>query len=156
LIEIRALRHEDRDAMVAAVDSASDQSIYRRFFGARRHFTEQEISFFVDVDFLNHVALVAVIEENERPEIVGGCRYVVTDPGRAEIAFAVIDRYQGQGVGAILMKHIGILARAAGLRELIAEVLPENAPMLKVFRHSGFSVTTAREPGVIRVALRLH
>jgi hypothetical protein len=31
------------------------------------------------------------------------------------------------------MRHLAVIARAAGLKELIAEVLPENAAMRKVF-----------------------
>jgi hypothetical protein len=65
-IEIRALRPDDRDDLIAAVGRISAQSLYRRFFGARRQFTEQEIEFFANVDFVNHVALVAVAEENGR------------------------------------------------------------------------------------------
>jgi hypothetical protein len=99
-IEIRALRPEDRTELVAAVGRSSAQSLYRRFFGLRRHFTEQEIAFFTNVDFINHVALVVVTEENGRPEIIGGGRYVVLQPGKAEVAFAVVDEYQGQGIGA--------------------------------------------------------
>jgi GNAT superfamily N-acetyltransferase len=34
----------------------------------------------------------------------------------------VVDQYQGQGIGAVLMRHIAILARNAGLTDLIAEV----------------------------------
>ena len=43
----------------------------------------------------------------------------------------------------------------AGLRELIAEVLPDNIPMLKVLERSGLPFSTTREPGVVHVALRL-
>ena len=49
---------------------------------------------------------VAVMEEASRPVIVGGARYIVMEPGKAEIAFAVIDQYQGQGVGAALMRNL--------------------------------------------------
>ena len=69
--------------------------------------------------------------------VVGGGRFVVVRPGTAELAFAVIDVYQGQGIGAALMRHLTLLARAGGIKELIAEVLPENIPMLKVFHKSG-------------------
>jgi hypothetical protein len=79
-VEIRALRPDDRPELVAAVGRSSAQSLYRRFFGVRRHFTEQEIEFFTNVDFINHVALVVVTEENGRPEIIGGGRYVVLQP----------------------------------------------------------------------------
>jgi GNAT superfamily N-acetyltransferase len=128
-IEIRALRPDDRSELVAAVGRSSAQSLYRRFFGVRRHFTEQEIAFFTKVDFINHVALVAMSKENGRPVIVGGGRYVVLQPGKAEVAFAVVDQYQGQGIGAALMRHLVAIARETGIKELTAEVLPDNIPM---------------------------
>jgi GNAT superfamily N-acetyltransferase len=154
-VEIRALRLGDEAALIAAVGRASPQSIYRRFFGPKRDFTEKEIAFFVNVDFVNHVALVAEVEEGGQPAIVGGARYIVVKPGQAEVAFVVVDAYQGQGLGTLLMRHLAALARGAGLRELIAEVLPENALMLKVFENSGLRISTRREPQVVHVALDL-
>jgi GNAT superfamily N-acetyltransferase len=154
-IEIRALRPGDRDGLLAAVERTGTQSLFRRFFAVRREFSEKELDFFLNIDFVNHVALVAVAEMDGRGAIIGGGRYIVTEPGRAEIAFAVIDDYQRQGLGSILMRHLGKLARGAGLHELIAEVLPENTPMLKVFEHSGLPMATRREPGVVHVTLAL-
>ena len=154
-VEIRALRPDDRADLLAAVVRTSGQSLYRRFFAVRRSFTEPEIEFFLNPDFIDHVALVAVVEEGGRPAIVGGGRYVVMQPGKAEVAFAVVDQYQGQGIGALLMHHLGSIARGAELEELIAEVLPDNIPMLKVFEKSGFRLSIKREPQVLHVALRL-
>jgi RimJ/RimL family protein N-acetyltransferase len=154
-VEIRALRPDDRAGLLAAVGRTSTQSLYRRFFAVRRGFTEQEIAFFTNVDFVDHVALVAVVEEDGQPMIVGGGRYVVVQPGRAEVAFAVVDPYQGQGIGAAMMRHLAAIARGAGLQELIAEVLPENAAMIKVFEKSGLPVSTKRESGIVHVTLRL-
>jgi GNAT superfamily N-acetyltransferase len=154
-IEIRALRPADEGDMLAAVDRTSAQSIYRRFFGAKRHFSESDKAFFLNVDFVNHVALVAVAKESGRSVIVGGGRYIVVRPGTAELAFAVVDEYQGQGIGAALMRHLALLARAAGIKELIAEVLPENLPMLKVFQNSGLDLQTKHHAGVIDVTLNI-
>ena len=155
-LEIRALRPDDRADLSAAVGRVSDQSLYRRFFGVKRHFSEQEIAFFLNVDFVNHVALVAVVEESARPVIVGGARYIVVQPGQAEVAFAIVDEYQGQGIGAALMRHLAAIARQAGLETLIAEVLPDNSPMLKVFQKSGLSLGTRHEGGVVHATLRLR
>jgi RimJ/RimL family protein N-acetyltransferase len=152
-LEIRAIRTEDRVELLAAIGRTSTQSLFRRFFASKRGFTEQEISFFLNIDFVNHVALVVVVDEGGRPMIVGGGRYVIVQPGRAEVAFAVIDEYQGQGIGTALMRHLAGLARAAGLKELIAEVLPENVPMLKVFEKSGLHCGTKRESGIVHVVL---
>jgi GNAT superfamily N-acetyltransferase len=154
-IEIRALKPGDRDDLRAAVDRTSSQSLYRRFFGAKRHFSEKEVAFFVNVDFVGHVALVAVVEEGGHQVIAAGGRYVVQQPGSAEVAFVVTDRYQGQGVGAALLRHLAAIARDAGLREFTAEVLPENIPMLKVFEKSGLKMNTKRQPGVVHITLEL-
>jgi RimJ/RimL family protein N-acetyltransferase len=154
-VEIRALRPDDRDDLLAAVGRTSTQSLYRRFFAVRRSFSEQETDFFLNVDFVNHVALVAMADEGGRPTIVGGGRYIVVAPGQAEVAFAVVDAYQGQGVGAALMRHLTVIAGGAGLQELIAEVLPDNAPMLKVFEKCGLRLSTRRDAGVVHVTLRL-
>jgi GNAT superfamily N-acetyltransferase len=153
--EVRALRPEDRDGLVAAVGQISAQSIYRRFLTARRKFSDQEVSSAVNVDFVNHVALVAVVEENGASAIVGGGRYIVVNPGKAEVAFVVIDKYQGLGIGTKLMRHLTAIARRAGLREFIADVLADNKEMLKVFGKSGLSTTASLESGVVHVMLRL-
>jgi RimJ/RimL family protein N-acetyltransferase len=154
-IEIRALRPDDQADLAAAVGRTSAQSLYRRFLGVKRDFSDREIAFFVNVDFTDHVALVAVVEEEGRRMIIGGGRYIVVRPGTAELAFAVIDEYQGRGIGAALKRHLAALARGAGLKELIAEVLPDNIAMLKIFQKSGFRLKTKREAGVVHVALSL-
>jgi GNAT superfamily N-acetyltransferase len=155
-VEIRALRPDDRADLIAAVARSSAQSLYRRFFAVKRDFSEPEIEFFLNVDFVDHVALVAVVDESGRSVIAGGARYVVVQPGKAEVAFAVVDQYQGQGLGAALMHHLATIARRAGLEELIAEVLPDNSSMLKVFEKSGLPLSIKREPQVVHVALRLR
>jgi len=154
-LEIRALRPQDKDDMRAAVDRASAQSLYRRFFGAKRSFSDKEVAFFVNVDFLKHVALVAVVEEGDQAAIVAGGRYIVQQSGAAEIAFVVIDDYQKQGIGAALLRHLAILGRGAGVKEFTAEVLPENIPMLKTFEKSGLKMSTKREQGTVHVKLQL-
>jgi RimJ/RimL family protein N-acetyltransferase len=131
------------------------QSLQRRFFAVKRGFSEKEIAFFMNVDFSNHVALAALADEDGRPVIIGGGRYIVVEAGQAEIAFVVIDAYQGQGVGTLLMHHLAAIARNAGLKELIGEVLPENTAMRKVFSKFGFKHGPAGGPQVVHLVLKL-
>ena len=154
-IEIRAFRPSDKEALESAVGRTSALSLYRRFFTIKRDFTEREREFFLNVDFINHVAMVALTQEAGEPAIVGGGRYVVVKPGKAELAFVVIDEYQGQGIGGALLRHLAIVARAAGLHEFVAEVLSENSPMLKVFSNCGLPVSTMPENEYVHVTLRL-
>jgi GNAT superfamily N-acetyltransferase len=154
-LEIRALQASDRAALEAAVGRMSDESIYRRFFVPKRHFSDREVEFYTNVDFVEHVALVAMLEEAGEPLIVGGARYVVTEPGAAEVAFSVDDAHQGLGIGSLLLQHLAGIARQAGLTRFTAEVLSSNAAMLKVFERSGLRASTRRERDVLHVTLDL-
>jgi GNAT superfamily N-acetyltransferase len=154
-IRIRALTPEDETDLSEAVARTSAESLRRRFFVTKRNFTDKETAFFLNVDFVNHVALIAVVEEGSELVIAGGGRYIVMRPGEAEVAFVVVDQYQGLGVGGALMRHITTIARAAGQQRLVAEVLAENRPMLRLFENSGLPMSTKRETEVLHVTLRL-
>lgn len=155
-ILIRALRPDDQEDMLAAIDRTSIKSLQRRFFVPKRGFSAKEQDFFMQVDFINHVALVTQIKEDGRSAIVGGGRYVVVQPGQAELAFVVIDAYQGQGIGTMLMRHLLVIARKAGLSKLTAEILSDNHAMLGVFKHFGFSSEPQGDPQVRHLALDLR
>ena len=154
-LQIRALHRDDRAEMLASVGRFSKQTLYRRFFAPKRSFSEREIDFFLNVDFTNHVALVALLAEGGQQLIVGGARYIVSHPGCAEIAFAIDDPHQKLGIATHLINHLIKIARAAGLELFVAEVLPENVPMLKVFERCGLATTTRSERGVVHVTLAL-
>ena len=154
-LEIRALRPEDQADMLAAIGRTGTQSLQRRFFVAKRGFSDREIAFFMNIDFINHVALIALVAENGRRIIAGGGRYIVVQPGRAEVAFLVVDGYQGLGIGSALARHLAGLARRSGLEELVADVLPENTVMLKLFKKLGFTAGPKREPQIVHLLLPL-
>ncbi|HYW64293.1 MAG TPA: GNAT family N-acetyltransferase [Bradyrhizobium sp.] len=154
-VEIRALRPEDEAEMLTALEHTSAQSLQRRFFAMKRHFSDKERAFFMHVDFKNHVALVVLAEQAGRQTIIGGGRYIVFEAGRAEMAFVVIDAWQGRGVGSLLMDHLDRIASNAGLQELTAEVLPENKAMRTVFGKFGFRPAAHRDPQTVHLVLRL-
>ena len=79
----------------------------------------------------------------------------MTAPGEAEVAFVVVDAYQGQGIGALLTRHLVGLARAAGLKQLAADVLPENMAMRRVLDKFGFRTTRSLDPQVMHLTLPL-
>jgi RimJ/RimL family protein N-acetyltransferase len=152
---IRALQPQDRQALSEAFARTGDESRYRRFFTSKHSLSEGEIAFFMDVNFRTHVALVAELEEGGRQVIAGGGRYVVCAPRSAEVAFMVDDAHQGMGIGSLLMRHLAVCARAAGLKTLVAEVLSGNTAMLKVFERAGLALQTRRDAGVLLLDMRL-
>ena len=150
-VEIRALKPEDRAGLLAAVANMSEDARYRRFFAPKRAFSKKELDYYLNVDFVRHVALVAVLDG----EIVGGGRYIASEPGRAEVACAVDDEHQGCGIASALMRYLVRIADAGGVRQLTAEVLPGNASMLKVFERCGLAMTVRRSPDVLHITLDL-
>jgi RimJ/RimL family protein N-acetyltransferase len=154
-VEIRALRGEDEALMLAAIARTSAQSLQHRFFFMKRHFSEKERAYFMNVDSKKHVAIVAVADEAGRKTIAGGGRYIVIDHGRAEMAFVVVDAWQGRGIGSALMRHLVKLAIDAGLQELTAEVLRENVAMRRVFQKFGFMSAAYQDPQILHFVLKL-
>jgi len=155
LLKIRALLPSDRAQLLAAVGRSSKETLYRRFFAPKRSFSERELDYFLNVDFVDHVALAGVLEEGGKPLLVAGARYIVVQPGCAEIAFSVDDPHQKLGIATHLISHLIAIARAAGVKQFIADVLPENIPMLKVFERCGLAMKTRHGRGVVHVTLDL-
>lgn len=154
-IEIRALRPSDRNALRLAVASASNRSLYRRFFGVRREFSDAEVAGFVDVDFKNEVALVAVSHASGHELIIAGARYILVRPGIAEVAFMVVDEFQGRGIASTMLRHLAELARAAGVTAFVAEVMPDNTAMLRVLERSGLQLHQRRDRDIVEVTVEL-
>jgi RimJ/RimL family protein N-acetyltransferase len=154
-IVIRALKPSDRAEFLAAAGRMSPQSLYRRFFGPKRHFSEAEISFFLDIDFSRHVALVALERERGRDTIIASGRYIMAAEKEAEVAFLVADSHQGRGIGSLLLRHLTSIARANGIETFVAEVLPENTGMLKVFANSGMPIRKTRKTGAVHLTMDL-
>lgn len=168
-IIIRAIQPDDDEALREGFRLLSDQTIYQRFFQSKRDLAEHELRYLTQLDFVDHVGLAAVISNPAGEFIIGVGRFVRLGSGRAgvrgverdrtpahaEVAFVVGDEFQGQGVGSQLLAHLVAIARELGIRYLEAEVLPENRPMMAVFRGSGLPITEAVHEGVLHVELRL-
>ncbi len=159
LLTIRAIHPEDKRLVLEALPHVSQESIYRRLFTTRRDVTEEGLRKITEVDFVNTVALVAVLEQNGLEQLVGGGRYIVSGTSargrRAEVAFLIEDGFQGLGIASRMFKHLVSIARDTGVAEFEAEVLPSNEAMLKVFTQSGISIEKAVTREFIHVLMEL-
>lgn len=156
---IRAIRPEDKEHLLKAFHSLSKETIYLRFFELKAKLTDRELAYLTEVDFVDHVALVAVLGPEDDQEGAGVGRYIVdrdSDPLRAEAAFAVVDQHQNRGIGTQLLYHLAEVARGAGVKEFTGEVLGENLKMMEVFFHSGFDIHRNVESGVIHVSFSIE
>jgi GNAT superfamily N-acetyltransferase len=156
-IRIRAIRPDDQERLHEHFKSMSEQSIYFRFMGLKRDLYPDDLKRLTELDFKNHVGLVATVSQNGRERFIGVGRYICgADPHRAEVAFAVSDEFQGHGIGTLLLEHLSLIADANGVAEFEAEVLGENRQMLEVFAHNGFESHNSLDSGVVRLRSSTH
>ena len=158
---IRPIRPEDRDRLREGLSRLSPESRYLRFHTPVVELTDEQLTYLTEIDYRDHMAWVALDPYEPDEPGMGVARYVrlEEDPTAAEAAITVADRYQGRGLGSVLL---GILARSAreqGIHTFRSYVLEENTAMLRIFERLGATQVPPREgevgEGVIRIDLPL-
>ena len=79
------------------------------------------------------------------------------EPGTptAEVAFVVSDAWQHRGAGTLLLAGLVAFARTTGVRQLVADTLSDNRPMIDLFQRSGLVTATSYDQGVLHLTLTL-
>ena len=151
-IRVRAIRRDDQERLHEHFRRLSKQSVYFRFMGVKRDLSPDDLKRLTELDFKNHVGLAATVTEQGRERFIGIGRYIRgSDPHRAEVAFAILDEFQGRGIGTVLLEHLSLIADANGIAEFEADVLGDNRQMLEVFAHSGFESRRSLDSGVVHL-----
>ncbi len=148
-LHVRPLAVSDTDAIVGLYQRLSAESIYLRFFSPVPRPTAAQLERLTDHAGHERFAFVALLND----EIVAIARY---DLGRdhddvAEVAFVVQDDQQGRGIATVLLEHLAAYARAHGITKFVADTLPHNHKMLRVFTDAGWEVERHFESGSVRV-----
>jgi acyl-CoA synthetase (NDP forming)/RimJ/RimL family protein N-acetyltransferase len=157
---IRPLTPDDAGRLVAFYTDVSDQSKYYRFFAPYPRLSDRDVRRFTHHDYVNRVGLAVLV----RDEIIATVRFDrIDETGRptetgtdAEVAFLVQDAHQGRGVASALLEHIAAVAGERGIRRFIAEVLPDNRKMGKVFTDAGYTQHRSFADGVLHFELDLE
>jgi acyl-CoA synthetase (NDP forming)/GNAT superfamily N-acetyltransferase len=147
-LRMRPIRPEDEPALGAMLERLSSRSRWFRFFSGAADM-QQAAHAAVAGDGVG--GLVALAGDPE--EVVGHALWVRDGADTAEVAFEVADRWQGHGIGTLLLGRAVAVAAAEGIATLTAYVLPGNHAMIRVFRDSGFPVQVHTEPGELFVEL---
>ena len=155
-LRLRPPRAADVDAVVEFFSGLSERSFYQRFHGAPQ-ISRRLAEPFLDPDWNDRGSYAGVVAGADGEErIVALAGYVrLRDPSTAEVAFAVADELQGYGVGTRLLEQLARRARAAGIERFVAEVMPDNSAMVRVFEDAGFDVERELEGGVLEVRFEI-
>jgi acyl-CoA synthetase (NDP forming)/GNAT superfamily N-acetyltransferase len=150
IVRIRPVTAGDEAALRELHLSASPESLYRRFFVGGHAGIEAEVARLCQPAGPDHLALLA----EQAGQVVGvGSAERQAGTTTAEFALIVAESHHGRGIGTLLLEALAARARQAGVTELVGDVLPTNAPMVKVARDLGTQERVAYTDGVVVVRL---
>jgi GNAT superfamily N-acetyltransferase len=134
---IRPVLPEDKALFVRGFERLGAESRYLRFMGSKKGLSSDELAFFTEIDHRDHDAVGAL--DPETGEGLGVAR-AVRVPGRphaAEAAVAVIDAWQGRGLGGALLRALTARAIEHGIGCFTASLFTTNTSMLRLFERLG-------------------
>ncbi len=154
---LRTVAPHDKQRLREGVAQLSGQSLYQRFFTSFVKLTDEQLRYLTEVDGVDHVAFGALDVGGEGQPGVGLARYVrlLEEPNVAEAAVAVVDAWQGRGLGSLLVAALGRCAAADGLTHFRGFILEENRGLLRYLNALG-AATRHSEPGLMQVDLPLY
>lgn len=137
---LRHIEPGDADELVRGFEQLSAESRFFRFFHGVARLSPEQLKYLTDVDGVDHVAIVAVTEDEKG---VGVARFIrdKADPTVAEAAITVIDAMQGKGVGSLLAAAIARAARERGIERFRGEILAANQRMRELLGAAGARVS---------------
>jgi acetyltransferase len=160
-VTIRPIRAEDEPLMVRLHHHLSEDSVYNRYFSflkLEQRIAHERLARLCFIDYDREMALVAEHTDprsGER-EIIGVGR-LVKQPGTNSGEFAVLvdDRWQGRGLGSMLLRLVVRVGRDEHLSVVTGEILPDNVAMKSVARRVGFRLHQSAGDGVIRAVIEV-
>jgi acyl-CoA synthetase (NDP forming)/L-amino acid N-acyltransferase YncA len=152
IVTVRPAMGSDRRALAALYGEASAESLRLRFFTQ-----PGSASITTEVDRLcqpeSDRRLAVVAEEAGALVGVASCDRTIDLDRRAEFSVFVAEHQRERGIGTLLLEHLGARARAHGITELVGEVLPGNAKMLRVARDLRAHAWSRFDNGVLDVGV---
>ncbi|UBU08976.1 bifunctional acetate--CoA ligase family protein/GNAT family N-acetyltransferase [Nonomuraea gerenzanensis] len=146
IAHVRRLHPDDRAALHELVERSSERSAYLRFFTGGRNTAHSYMDRVTSGAYRGH-ALVAGL----RGRLVAVAEYIPMDDGKADLAILIDDAVHGHGLGTLLLEHVALDAAEHGVRTLVADVLAENRPMIRVLRDLGLDVAPRFEGGMMHL-----
>jgi acetyltransferase len=150
-ISIRPMLPADLDIETEFVQSWSAETRYNRLFSAGSYTSPERLKKITRIDFTRDMALIATMMLEDKEVQIGVARYVRRADGRTcEFALTVADAWQHRGIGRALMLNLMDTAAAAGIENMVGDILSTNEPMLHFMRSLGFSIEFSQDGPEIR------
>jgi GNAT superfamily N-acetyltransferase len=154
-IALRPLRHGERQPVLDVFAGLSERSRRLRFLGSKPRLLERDVDWLVDVGCCGREAVVAL--DPETGATVGLARFVRdVDAPEAEIAFEVVDDWQGRGVGRKLVAELRSLALRQGILRFRALVAHGNRPAFALVHGLGDELARRYDGDGVELVVRIR
>jgi len=151
-VHLRPVRAEDATAVRCLFQGLSETSTWLRFFTVCPSL-DRVVGWATQVDNDRRLGVVAIAADTGQVIAHAGLERDPRQPDRAEFALVIADRYQGHGLGRLLLGRLVEAPEHAGIRWLTGEVLANNHRMLNLLRHSRWVLRLRPSCGVVLVEL---
>jgi GNAT superfamily N-acetyltransferase len=151
---IREVTPADRAAVAFSLEHLGLTSRHQRYLAATPRVWPRELDRLMTVDHWHRETLIAFSLVPRAP--VGVAEYVRLESfDVAEVAIAVVDRWQHHGVGRALMDALRERAFAAGIRHFEVTLLRDNKRALALARTVGVCRTVTAQSTLLQLIIDL-
>jgi RimJ/RimL family protein N-acetyltransferase len=145
-VVIRPVLPQDEELTTAFFRGLSALARHNRFMAGVHQLPPELMRRLVQVDYANHLALVAELFADGRETVVAEARFVRgADPIFAEFAVSVAEPWQGKRLANSPAWQARVSRRCRGVRRMVGQTLASNAPMLALAHKAGFTILPSTE-----------
>ncbi|MDD5285292.1 MAG: GNAT family N-acetyltransferase [Desulfuromonadaceae bacterium] len=138
---IRPILPSDGHLLVELFNKMSPRSRYLRFMTNLRELPEELLHNLTHLDYYNGFALACLVEEDGKDAIIAVGRYSLDpDENIADLALAVRDDWQQQGIGKTLLLNIISIGKEHGISRFGSVMDPQNHIMKQTLLELGYQV----------------
>ncbi len=151
---IRPIKITDEALLRDLFYGLSLETVWHRFFSTKRYMPHESLQEFCTVDYQREVPIVAEIQRDGRPQLIGWAAYWLDEKTNwGEAAFVVPDAWQNRGIGTALMRRLTEIAEIRGVEGFTAVTMIDNARMLRVFEKCGYPLHRTNDGEYIKIRI---
>ena len=153
-IFFRPIKPTDEPLMRELFYSFSKETVYYRFFSYINAMPHEKLKRFVNIDYENEMAILAIQKRGGEEKILGVARYSLDKAtGFAEYAITIGDEWQNKGIGTALFDYLIRVAKMKGIKGFIGYVLDTNVRAYRLCYKMGYPVKAKWEDSVYTLAM---
>jgi GNAT superfamily N-acetyltransferase len=139
-LTVRFVQPGDVEALQNFFRGLTARSRYNRLLGAASELPQSVMSQFVRVGEGEGFSAIATMKVDGVEAIVGEIRYAFdVATARIEFGISISDRWQGFGIGTVLLSNLECRAAALGADRIIGDTLRSNDAMIRLARKAGYA-----------------